>query len=213
MTRPEKSTPVKADKVDPTPQYSYLKDWTPEYAAAAEFELVVQNKLLPVHKHVMSMSPVFQRELFKTESKKSVLNASLGNKKSKPVETKLKLSSPLFMETTVDEMCLLLCHVYATDATLSTERLDEVRKLFSLTEEFGFPAITRRCVNFVRNSESLVAGLTDDIEENGAGAASEWLELAVKWDFDLIKNEICGYVGKTLSPDILKDIFLQERIS
>ena len=178
------------------PAYSYLKDWTPDYAATAEFELVVQKQHLPVHKHVMSMSPVFQRELFKTESKRSLLNASLKKKRDAPVETRMQLSSPMFMDVSVDDMCLLLSHIYATEATLSVERMDDVRKLFAMTEEFEFHSITRRCVNFVRNVENLAPGINTDLEKNQTTAASEWLELAIKWDFDAIKDEVCKYAGK-----------------
>lgn len=179
-------------------EFSYLKDWTPDYLASAEFELVVQKQHLPVHKHVMSMSPVFQTELFKTESKKSILTAALKKKGAAPVASRMQLSSPLFLDVSVEDMCLLLSHVYATEATLCAERMEEVRKLFALTEEFGFPSITRRCVNFVRKTENLTPGLKTDLEMHDATAASEWLELAVKWDFEAIKEEICDYAGQIL---------------
>lgn len=194
QNQPSKNTkPVST--IEPVVEYSYLKDWTPEYLASAEFELVVQKELLPVHKSVMGLSPVFQKELFKTESKKSVLNAALKKKDGVPVSTRLQLSSPLFLDVTVSDMCLLLSHVYATEATLSAERLHELRKLFYLTEEFGFPTITRRCVNFIRHTENLSSGIESDLEEHGATAASEWLELAVKWNFDSIKDDICKFAG------------------
>jgi len=174
---------------------TYAKDWTAEYLATAEFELVVHRQLLPVHKHVLSMSPFFQRELFKTESKKSLLNAALKKKEDARVSTRLKLSSPLFQETSVEDMCLLLSHVYATEATLSVERMDELRKLFGMTEEFGFLSLTRRCVNFVRNTNGIESGIQSDLETNDATAATEWIDLAVKWDFPLVKDLICKYTG------------------
>jgi len=175
--------------------YSYAKDWTPDYLAAAEFELVVQKQHLPVHKHVMSMSPVFQKELFRTESKRAMLSATL-KKGNQHVTNRMQLTSPMFLDVSVEDICLLLSHVYATEATLSSERMEEVRKLFGLTEEFGFPSITRRCVNFVRNVENLTRGVRTDLEMHDAIAASEWLELAVKWDFDAIKDEVCDYAGE-----------------
>ena len=179
--------------------YSYAKDWTPDYLAAAEFELVVQKQRLPVHKHVMSMSPVFQKELFKTESKRAMLSASLKKKGDVHVSNRMQLTSQMFLDVSVDDICLLLSHVYATEATLCVERMEEVRRLFGLTEEFGFPSITRRCVNFVRNAENLTKGVRTDLEMHDAMAASEWLELAVKWDFNAIKDQICDYAGQHLS--------------
>eukprot|EP00210_Caulerpa_lentillifera_P005120 g4892.t1 len=175
---------------------SYAKDWTPEYLSTAEFELVVQKQLLPVHKHVLSMSPFFQKELFKTESKKSLLNAALKKKEDARVSTRLKLTSPLFQDTSVEDMCLLLCHVYATEAQLSVDRMDELRKLFVMTEDFGFPSLTRRCVNFIRNTDGIGNGIQTDLETNEATAATEWLDLAVKWDFPQVKDLICQYTGE-----------------
>lgn len=125
-----------------------------------------------------------------------MLSATLKKKGEAHVSTRLQLTSPMFLDVSVEDICLLLSHVYATEATLSAERMEEVRKLFGLTEEFGFPSITRRCVNFVRNVENLTKGVRMDVEMHDAEAASEWLELAVKWDFDAIKDEICDYAGE-----------------
>ena len=203
MTRPSETRTATNNETIPqnVATFPYLRDWTPEYAAAAEFELVIQKTHLPVHKHVMSMSPVFQRELFKTESKRSLLDAALKKKDNAPVSTRMQLSSPLFMDVSVDDMCLLLSHVYATEATLCADRLRDVRKLFALTEEFEFHSITRRCVNFIRNTDRIRAGMKADLEKDAATAASEWLELSVKWDFDNIKDVVCEYVGESPSFD------------
>lgn len=203
MTTVAEKKSKEGQSTERTGSLTYAKDWTAEYLATAEFELIVQKQLLPVHKHVLSMSPFFQRELFKTESKKSLLNASLKKKENVRVSTRMKLSSPLFQDTTVDDMCLLLSHVYPTEAHLSVDRIDELRKLFMMTEEFGFSSLTRRCVNFIRRSEGVGTGVQTDLEEHNATAASEWLDLAVKWDFPEIKSVICQYSGHPLYTSIL----------
>lgn len=66
--------------------FAYTKFWTKEYRKDAEFELVIQNVHLPVHKYVLSASPYFQKELAKTEKSKSGIN----NLKSKQPEIQVK---------------------------------------------------------------------------------------------------------------------------
>ncbi|GMH38979.1 hypothetical protein BSKO_06877 [Bryopsis sp. KO-2023] len=178
------SSAAKSGPVAPKTRHVYMKYWSEDYEASADVDLVVGKSTLPVHRHVLSVSDVFSKDLRPT----STTPSSISTRKRVRVQTEVK-------GVTKENMILLLSHVYTTDAHLSAENIGEVRLLVDLANQFGFRAVSAKCMSVLTTDKKFLEAVREDLDGMDPDVVAPWLCVAQKASGPALKKVVAKFLG------------------
>lgn len=173
-----------------------MLSWAPEYAAAADVELVVGGAVLPAHRQVLSISPVFcvalerdgdQKILFTEEGnhEESADPRGKDNDLVKSVD-RTRIESA-FQGVNKEDMCLLLDHVYPTDAFFRDDSIDDIRRVIVMADRFSFEPIVRKCLNLLMESSGIRSSLVSGWRSFDAKTVGDWVWVAQRFSCENLK--------------------------
>lgn len=188
----------------------YLSFWADDYAAEADVELVVGGEVLPEHRHVLSMSPVFLNALQLCEdgiilSTQEVGDQVLGNgicsdEKVAKTGENVRLEA-VFVGVRKEDVCLLLDHVYSTNAAFNDYDIDGIRRVVVLADRFGFGQLALKCLQYLTGTNSIRENFVSALQGSGTQKLTEWIWVAQR--FPCAKPQ--GYRGKISFRSLLYD--------
>lgn len=95
---------------------------------------------------------------------------------------KIRFASPLLESVTVDDMILLLCHVYATDVFMDSTKIGEFRTLVKMAKMFQFEAISARCKHVFQSDKKFIEAAREEMKDNDAQIVGDWLDIARQYN-------------------------------
>lgn len=175
----------------PKTRHPYMKYWSEEYEASADVDLVVGKSTLPVHRHVLSASDVFSKDLKSSNGS----TASSGTTSSVSARTKRLRVQPEVKGVTKENMILLLNHVYTTDAHLSPDNIGEVRLLVDLANQFGFRAVSAKCMSVLTTDKKFLEAVREDLDGMDPDIVAAWLGVAEKASGLALKRVVAEFIA------------------
>lgn len=150
--------------------FAYNKHWSDRFASIADVELTVEECRMPVHSPILSQSDTFCRIFLDPKNPQNH-----------------KLLANIFKGSKVEDIDLLLSHVYSTREAFKPEILC---KLAKLAGDFGFKELRERVLNYVTMNKEAKKHVHQCLRLLDVGKVKEWLGLAQDTDHEGLRKEM-----------------------
>lgn len=186
----------------------YLSSWEDEYAEEADVELVVGGDILPAHRHVLSISPIFrnalrlcddERILVADESSDQVSETEICiDEKAAKTGEKVRLESA-FVGVAKEDMCLLLDHVYSTDALFNVQDIENILRVIILADRFGFVQLAQKCLKYLTEIRCIRESFQSKLYILQSEPLAKWIWVAQRFPCEMMKNMVAKCLADNYS--------------
>lgn len=156
-------------------KFRYQSEWDEEFVSETDVDIVIEGEILPVHSVMLCQSSILRTAVRKTRN-----------------SGRLRLESG-FRGVSVEDMDLLLAHVYPSSNVHASLDLHECGSVLPLAIKFGFHVVEKRILNVLSMRKET---MPEELSVDDPCAVQNWIRLAMETACPSLTSVIAKFLAR-----------------